>query len=216
MLKLSCASISPKRYLLPFVGILGFLYLEEVRNFIYIPLLISPTCIIIFWNFPKLVYFTNSKPLYYEDLFIDERKLPNYDVNKDIKKKYRQILCWSFIITNSLFLGGLAEYWFYRTHNSTSYMEIIGITGGIIRVFQMINTLIGKIILWSIRRQVRKDNIRLKQKTSQKFKRMIYLLKQMQTNRWESIETPKDDNNIVATGDHHIEIITPRERSSTF
>ena len=110
----------------------------------------------------------------------------------------------------------MAEYWFYRTHNTTSYMEIIGITGGIIRVFQMINTFIGKIILCSIRRQVRKDNIRLKRKTSQKFKRMIYLLKQMQTKRWESIKTPKDDNNVVATEEHHIEIITQRERSSTF
>ena len=95
-------------------------------------------------------------------------------------------------------------------------MEIIGITGGIIRVFQIINTIIGKIILCSIRRQVKRDNIRLKRKTSQKFKRMIYLLKQMQTNRWENIVTPKDDNNIVTTGDHHIEFIPRRERSSTF
>ena len=87
-----CLSISPKRYFLPFIGILGFLYLEEIRNFIYIPLIISPTCFIIFWNFPKIVYFTNSKPLYYEDLFIDEKKLPNYDVNNDIKEKIKVII----------------------------------------------------------------------------------------------------------------------------
>ena len=127
---------------------LGFLYFEEIRNFIYIPLIISLQLVLLFFGiFPKLYISQIPNHLYYEDLFIDEKKLPNYDVNNDIKEKYRQILCWSFIITNSLFLGGLAEYWFYRTHNSTSYMEIIGITGGIIRVFQMINTFIGKIIL---------------------------------------------------------------------
>ena len=95
-------------------------------------------------------------------------------------------------------------------------MEIIGITGGIIRVFQIINTLIGKIILLSIRRQVQKDNTRLKRRTSQKFKRMIYLLRQIQTNRWQNIETPKDDNNIIIHKKHHIEVVPQRERSMTF
>ena len=82
-----CISIAPKRFLLPFIGIMGLLYFEEVRNFLYVPFVVSPSCFILFWNFPQFVYFTNSKPLYYEDLFVDEKKLPNYDVSPAIKKK---------------------------------------------------------------------------------------------------------------------------------
>ena len=203
-----------KRIFLPVIGIVGLLYFEEVRNFIYFPFIISPAFFILFWNFPKLVYFTNSKPMYYEDLFVDEKKLPNYDVSPEIKKKFRKILFWSLITTNSLFAGGLSEYWLYKTHGSTTYLEIIGITGGIIKVFQFVNNFIGRVILAFIRKQVNKENLRLKCKTRKKFKRMI-LLKRIQNNMWENIKTPKDDINVVIHENHHIESCPGRERSAT-
>ena len=206
--------IASKRFLLPFMGIISLLYFEEVRNFLYIPFIISPACFILFWNFPKLVYFTNSKPLYYEDLFIDTKKLPNHDVSPAIKKKFRRIVRWSLIITNSIFIGGLSEYWLYRTDGDHTYIEIIGITGGIIKVFQFINNFIGCIILLLIRKQVNKENIRLKNKNRKRFRRMI-LLKRIQNNTWENISTPKDDINVIIQEKHHIEPCLSRERSAT-
>jgi len=215
---LSC-KIAPKRFFLPLMGIVGLLYLEEVRNFFYIPFIVAPACFILFWNFPQIVYFTNSKPLYYEDLFVDEKKLPNYDVSPAIKMKCQKILFWSLIVSNSIFAGGLSEYWLYRTHDTTTYMEIMGITGGIIKVFQFINNFIGRILMMIIRRKVNTESTELKCQNRKKFRRMI-LLKRIQTNKWENISTPNNDINVVLHEKHHIEISSPpvlmqRPRSAT-
>ena len=59
------------------------------------------------------------------------------------------------------------------------------------------------------------ENIRLKSKNRKKFRRMI-LLKRIQTNMWENIQTPKDDINVVIHEKHHIETSSNRERSATF
>ena len=214
MPKIVFPSVALKRFFLPLMGIIGLLYFEEVRNLVYIPFISSPASFILFWNFPKILYFTNSKPLYYEDLFIDEKKLPNYDVSRAIKKRYRKMLLWSLIISNSIFIGGLSEYWFYKTHDTTNYLEIIGITGGIIKGFQVINNFIGRIILVLIRRQVKKENRRLRYKNRKRFRRMI-LLKRIQNNKWENITTPKDDINIIIQEKHHEETFPNRARSST-
>ena len=66
-----------------------------------------------------------------------------------------------------------------------------------------------------IRRRVKSENIRLKSKNRKKFRRMI-LLKRIQTNMWENIQTPKDDINVVIHEKHHIETSSNRERSATF
>ena len=66
-----------------------------------------------------------------------------------------------------------------------------------------------------IRKRVKTENTRLKCKNRKKFRRMI-LLKRIQTNRWENIQTPKDDINVIIHEKHHIEIPFKRERSATF
>ena len=87
--KEECRKVKCKRYFLPFVVISSLAFFEEFREFYYFPFIISVAFFIIFWNFPILVYVTASKPLFYEDLFIDEKKLPNYDVDPKIKKKFQ-------------------------------------------------------------------------------------------------------------------------------
>ena len=124
-----CSKIPIKRYFLPFIGVLSLVIFEQFRDFIYFPLIVSAAFFILFWNFPILVYVTASKPLYYEDLFIDEKKLPNYDVDPKIKYKFQNILVWILIITNSILVGVLSDYWLYKTLNVESYLEIIGVTG---------------------------------------------------------------------------------------
>ena len=154
-------NIPKKRYALPFMAIFALLYFEEVRNFTYLPLVFSFGSFIIFWNFPQLVYETASRPLYYEDIFIDEKKLPNYDVSIELKNKFKNILLRVLIITNSLLVGGLSDYWLYKTSGvkMANYMEIIGMTGGIIKIFQIINNVIAKIMLKIVREKVKQENM---------------------------------------------------------
>ena len=87
--KSSCKDIKCKRYFLPLIFTPAAAWHPEVFNFYYFPLVVGFSAFILFWNFPKIVYYTASRPLYYEDLFIDEKKLPNYDVSSKLKKKFQ-------------------------------------------------------------------------------------------------------------------------------
>jgi len=173
--KNECRKIKCKRYFLPFIRIIAMAFFEEFREFYYFPFIISGAFFIIFWNFPILVYVTASKPLFYEDLFIDEKKLPNYDVDPKIKKKFQTILIWVLIITNSIFIGVLSDYWLYKTVNVKSYLEIIGVTGGIIKIFQVINNSIGRIMLKILKSCVKKENSRFKQDQRERINSIVSL-----------------------------------------
>ena len=91
--------------------------MEELHDFIYLPILIAVAAFIIFWNFPIMVYFSNTKPLYYEDLFIDTTKLPLLDIRGNIRKKFEYSFEWTLVVTNSLLMAVLTEYWLYKTVN---------------------------------------------------------------------------------------------------
>jgi hypothetical protein len=126
---------------------------------------------ILFWNFPKMIYYTTSRPLYYEDLFIDEKKLPNYDVTAGLKIKFQCILEWVLIITNTLLVAGLSDWWLYKTIDHFNIMEIIGITGGIIKIFQIVNNTISRIMLQILRNIIKNDKLFFK---DDKFSRTEY------------------------------------------
>jgi hypothetical protein len=152
-----CNKISFKRYFLPFLGVFGLVAIDEIRNFYYFPIVFTFGFFILFWNFPFLVYYTNSQPIYYEDLFINKRKLPNYNVPENIKLKFQCIFNWTLIITSSITMGCLADYWLYKTNNLISVFEILGITGGILKIFQLVNNLCGKIMIKIVRCSIRKE-----------------------------------------------------------
>ena len=80
--------------------------------------------------------------MYYEDLFIDVKKLPNYDVSNKLKNKFQFILEWVLIITNTFLVAGLSDWWLYKTVDHLNMIEIVGITGGIIKMFQLVNNTI--------------------------------------------------------------------------
>ena len=146
-----------KRYFLPLIGVFGLVAVDEIRNFYYFPIVFTFGFFILFWNFPNLVYYTNSQPIYYEDLFINKRKLPNHNVPEKIKVKFQCIFDWTLILTSSITMGCLADYWLYKTNSVSSIFEILGITGGILKLFQLVNNLIGKIMIKVIRCSIRKE-----------------------------------------------------------
>lgn len=172
-----CKKIPKKRFALPFIGVFVLLILEEVRNFMYLPIVFSFGSFIIFWNFPFLVYESASRPLYYEDIFIDEKKLPNYEISDELKNKFKSILLWVLIITNSLLVGALSDYWLFKSTevNKSNYIEIIGMTGGIIKIFQIVNNGVAKIMLKIVKDKIKRENVLVQAKENEIIKGIIGL-----------------------------------------
>ena len=168
-----CKQIKIKRYFLPIVfGPVALIY-EGFQTYVYIPLFMGISAFVLFWNFPKIVYYTASKPLYYEDLFIDEKKLPNYEVNPKLKEKFQCILIWVLIVTNSFLVAALGDYWFYRTSGAQATFEILGVTGGIIKIFQILNNTISRIMLKILRKFIKKENKRIRRLELEKMKSLV-------------------------------------------
>jgi hypothetical protein len=183
-----CKRIPIKRWFLPLVGLLALVTYEEFRDFVYLPLVVSIVFFILFWNFPFLVYYPASRPLYYEDLFIDEKKLPNYDVNPEIKKKFQFILVWVLIVTNTMLVAALSDYWLYKTDFVLNFMEILGITGGIIKIFQIINNTIGRILLKVLRYYVKKESSKFKSEQIDHIEKIVRLKRIASQRAFQSIE----------------------------
>jgi len=171
--KICCKKIKIKRYFLPFVFAPGALIYENFQNYIYIPLFLCLSAFILFWNFPKIVYYTASKPLYFEDLFIDEKKIPNYDVNPKLKRKFELIIVWVLIITNSLLVAALGDYWLYRTLDTNTTIEILGVTGGIIKIFQILNSNISMVLLKILKGFIKQENKRLRLLEIEKIRELV-------------------------------------------
>ena len=156
--KSDCKNIKCKRYSLPFILTPLLAIYPEIFNFYYFPVVVGFSAFILFWNFPKIVYYTASRPLYYEDLFIDEKKLPNYDVDEKLKNKFQCILEWLLIITNTLLVSGLSDWWLYKTQDKFTLLEVVGVTGGIIKIFQTINNTISRVMLKILRKKIKQQN----------------------------------------------------------
>ncbi len=172
--KVCCGKIPIKRYFLPivFVPIVLIVY-KELQNYVYIPVFLGISAFVLFWNFPWIVYYTASKPLYYQDLFIDEKKLPNYDVNPKLKSKFQNILIWVLIVSNSLLVAALGDYWLYSAIGLDATFEILGVTGGIIKIFQIINNTISRIMLKILKIFIRKENKRMRRLEIEKMRKLV-------------------------------------------
>lgn len=198
--------IQKKRFFLPIFLGLGILTIEEIQNFIYMPFIVTPCFFVLFWNFPKIVCYANSKPQYYEDLFIDESKLPNYEVNPIIKKRYEHIFKWSLITTTSILAGALSDYWLYKTaYIKKAPLEIAGISGGIILLFRNANDIIGKIIMICLRKRITKEaELSVDNVSERGIKSAV----------WNNINTPPRPMTPQPIS-HRIEMVNLRERSET-
>ena len=180
-----------KRLFLPFLRVFGLVAIEEVRNFYYFPIVFTFGFFILFWNFPFLVYYTNTQPIYYEDLFINKRKLPNYNVPEKIKANFQCIFNWTLIVTSSITIGCLADYWLYKTNNMVSIFEILGITGGILKLFQLVNNLCGKIMIKIIRCSIKKEKERYAHAISETRRRSNELISIEDEKNYEMTNIPK-------------------------
>ncbi len=149
-------TIKPKRYALPLLSSAGLLFFEKFQNYIYTPPIVFFVSFILFWNIPIIVTYTNSKPLYFEDLFIDMSQLPSINIPKNGRDAFENYYLWILLLTNSLLVSALSNYWLFKTKHSHSYYEIMGVTGGILKIFQVVNHYSGMIILKYIQKTIDK------------------------------------------------------------
>lgn len=151
----SCIGLKKKRISLLFT-IPGTYYIFAYSDRIPIDsVIIFIDAFIIYYNFPLLVTYNSTKPLYYEDLFVDRNKIPSLDIDNNTKQAFKNYFTWFLIFTNSLLTTGLYNYWLFKTNGSNSFYEIIGITGGILKIFQMINHYSAISALYIIKKYIR-------------------------------------------------------------
>jgi len=180
--------IKLKRFFLPLSCGIVTVFFDNVRTYIYFPLIVSACFFILFWNFPKIVYYTASKPLYYQDIFIDEKKLPNYNVNERIKRKFECIFVWVLIVTNTLLVGGLSEYWLFKSLSQESTIEILGISGGIIKIFQIVNNTVCRIMLKVLKSYVKTENKKFEELQAKRVKSILNLKEEKSSSVLEMVE----------------------------
>ncbi|MAP67665.1 MAG: hypothetical protein CMF80_08215 [Candidatus Marinimicrobia bacterium] len=146
-----------KRISLPFLFGLWILLLPKYK-IVHPSFVISLMSFILFLNFPIIVTFSNTKPLYYEDLFLNTSLLPRLEITEQSKESFKKIFTFVLVFTNSILTGLLYDYWIIKTKNTSSIVEIIGISGGILKIFQVINHSIGiitlKIIKYTIKTKI--------------------------------------------------------------
>jgi hypothetical protein len=151
----NCIGINKKRISLLFT-IPGTYYIIATPDRLPIDsIIIFIDAVIIYYNFPLLVTYNSTKPLYYEDLFVDRNKIPSLDIDINTKQTFKNYFTWFLIFTNSLLTTGLYNYWLFKTQGSNSFYEIIGITGGILKIFQMINHYSAISALYLIKKSIR-------------------------------------------------------------
>ena len=84
---------------------------------------------------------------------IAEIKLPDYK-KKSYKKLYKILLT----IYDSIMIAMISNYWLMKTKDATSYYEIIGITGGILQLFHVLNLFTGTVILYAIKHMITNES----------------------------------------------------------
>tara|TARA_Y100000389_G_C17454536_1_gene517160 strand:- start:1709 stop:2212 length:504 start_codon:yes stop_codon:yes gene_type:complete len=138
---------------------LSALYRKEVRNYTFIPLLFFFNALIVFGNFPFLILISNKRPMFVDDLFIKDRNEIEFNLTDIEKEKFEKRFSYMLILSNSLFVAALADYFYYEIINirDESYVGMLGITGGIIKMFQIVNHGSGVILLLYTRGKLLKN-----------------------------------------------------------
>ena len=112
-------------------------------------------------------------------------------------------------IAAAMGIGGLEDYDsiiehrknlfdIYKTINVESYLEIIGVTGGIIKIFQVINNSIGRIMLKILKSCVKKENSRFKQEQRERINSIVSLKHVESLDNIKTLELTDIDSKIIS------------------
>ena len=121
----------------------GIYFFKLYNYYYYFPFIIFMNSLVLFINFPILVIHNNIRPVYFgHDLFLDREKLPYLKLNRKDKILFLNRIKWVLVFLFSLLCGILSDYWLIKTKKSDSLVEIIGVTGGILKIFQLVTQLL--------------------------------------------------------------------------
>ena len=150
-------NIQTKRYFLPLIGVIGVIAVEGVISYTYLPLVVGFSSFILFWNFPKLAVIFNSRPIYYEDLFIENYNKVEVVLEDEQRKWFENVFRWSLIISSSILCSALSCYWLFNSQvfGTETFFEIVGITGGILKIYYVVNFTIGSIIIYFLKKKIK-------------------------------------------------------------
>lgn len=149
--------------LIPIILTLSFVFKDE-HDIIYVPVAFGVCSLILFLNFPMLVIFMHSRPIYYDDLIIknynEDEAHRMYD--EEFRRKYQRIFRLISTITSSSMIGFATALWFFRDrlfahdetqkHNIFNIFAIIGIISGIFSIYYRTTMLIGNIIMFVLKK----------------------------------------------------------------
>jgi hypothetical protein len=150
------SKINPVRFTLPILSTFGLLVDRTVReSTVYVSLITFLCSLVMFGNFPFLVTMNNSKPLYYEDLYVDSHKIPTIALSNQQKSIYKCSYRAILIVSNSILMSAIANYWMFKTSDVTSYYEVIGIIGGLLKIAGSLNHATGRLSICVIQSCIR-------------------------------------------------------------
>mgnify|MGYP005622424359 FL=1 len=87
-------------------------------------------------------------------------QLPTINIQNNAKNAFENYYLWILITTNALLVSALSNYWLFKTRDTHSYYEVIGVTGGILKIFQVVNHYSGTLILKYIQKTIdKKQNV---------------------------------------------------------
>lgn len=145
-------SLQYRRYFLPLIGLTGILfYNKSYDNYYILASITFLDSIIILGNFTQIVIWTNAKPVYLEDLYVDSSKLPLLSLDDKRKKIHKKIYTRILVFSNSTLFSVLICYWKLNLNKNVSFLEILGMTGGLIEIAACFNVLTGRITLYFIK-----------------------------------------------------------------
>lgn len=162
--------------LIPIILTLAFYFRNYHDSIVYVPLSCGVCSLILFFNFPSLVIMLHSRPIYYDDLVIKDF---NEDEANDIyddafRKKYQRIFRIVGAVTSSLMVVVTVELWYVRnqlfgTDSSTSTnvvngFVVIGVIGGMLRVYYSATMMIGRFIMFILRILKRREQQKLRRR----------------------------------------------------
>lgn len=158
-------NIPTKRYFLPLIGVMGVIAVDGVISYTYLPLVVGFSSFIMFWNFPKLAVMFNSRPTYYEDLFIKNHNKEEVVLEDEQRKWFENVFQWSLIVSSSMLCGALSCYWLFNAEavGMGTFFEIVGVTGGILKIYYVVNFTIGSVIIYFLKRKIKNGTIQEKE-----------------------------------------------------
>jgi hypothetical protein len=155
--------------LIPSMITISVIY-NGIYGIFYIPVLCGICALIIFLNFPAVVIFLHSRPIYYDDLIIKNYDGDGYIYDEDFRKKYQHIFRWIASVTSSLMVAITMLMWFLRdtmystgTEAGTKALNIfviLGIIGGMMRIYYSATMIIGRILLFILKLLKRREQER--------------------------------------------------------